>query len=171
MNGKGTLRLEITDKARFAGGPNGKNPAKSCRCLKKVNADDKVHLSHKVRAQEATLTTGAPVSRASGDQHHRPHISSIPSSLLLGPIKINAWQSPRAPAVPLREMWWNPLQLFTPKLQPQRFHSPPQGPRWRKKEGKAPPRGLLGETPLRPALSLGIFRNRPKKTQIGEILF
>lgn len=96
-------KLEITDKARFAGRANGKNPAKSCRCLKKVNADDKVHVSCST-GPGSNSDYGAPVSRASGDQHHRPHISSILSSLLLGPIKINAWQSPRAPAVPLREM-------------------------------------------------------------------
>ncbi|KAK1343985.1 hypothetical protein QTO34_014543 [Cnephaeus nilssonii] len=121
--------------------------------------------------REATLTTGAPISRASGDQRHQSHISSILSSLWLGPIKINAWQSLRAPAVPLRKMWWDPLQLFTPKVQQQRSRSPPQGPRWRKKEGKAPPRGLVGDTPLRPAPSLGIFRNRRQKTHIGEIVF
>ena len=84
------------------------------------------------------MITGAPVFGTSGDQHYQSYISSILSSLLLEFTVINAGQSLRATKVPRRDMLRNPLQLFTLKVQQQKFNSPPQDPRWRKRKARLP---------------------------------
>lgn len=161
MNGKENRRNCKQAKADW----NGSNWKKSILkepLPQKGKCRRSASVSLRYGPEEAILITGAPALRTSGDQHHQSHISSILSSLLLESIEISGWQCLRAATVAQRHMWLNALQLFTPKFQQHENHSPPQAPKWRKKEGEAPPRSLVGKI-LSPRLQFRHLPRPPKK--------